>query len=1691
MRINQNISSLNAYRNLMQTDNRISKSLERLSSGLRINRAADDAAGLAISEKMRAQVAGLNQAMRNAQDGISLIQTAEGALNETHSILQRMRELSVQAANDTLTLSDRQEIQKEIDQLTEEIDRIGNTTEFNTKKLLDGTTSALVSTDKLTTKVSMRDGLRVMDQFGQKASGGGNYKLSIDATPGTAQIQKTDIMKIKHAGADAVSEVARDQQGVTPQNASYQLDFTDVNSGTFKLQFTPEGGEAQTTADITFDTTAANLVTNIENALAAVDGYEASDFTVSGDSLDNITIEFTGNLAETPLSLEITDSALLDVGAVSIEASVEESTEGIASQDEVQSVSFENVTGGTFTLTFASTEKQNLDLGGATGGTYTLGDGTSTVTLDYDATAAEVQDALETLYGEGNVEVSDEMMISFYDLGEASGLEFDGTELTGATDASLSSVVVTQEAGVEDISNLRSAAGITFDNSVGGGLEPTLVYNDTEGQIGIEEYAGFDWDNVNTTETSTITLTKTEVGSEEKLKVEIQATDGMGNTLDITDEYAELDADGNYVYSGHGVNFQISGDDFDAMGVGDFVEIDLEQAVSSGTNVDVLGAVSTQNDWTTNTAAGVKGVYSFDITANAIADDTIEIGGVTFTSVAAAPGADDFVVGDTINDTAANLRQAIRDSALGADYEVTGTGATITLTQNTADGEDIHDDGDALVIVQTGGALTASNWSVTGSEEAAAISDAAFANNTIELDYDNLLEGADSVQVEGANLASAEKSSLVIEELGSTNETLKISADNYGEDLNGYTITFTQNVGAFTVAVDTGLKTIEATGDFTGGTLGVPSNLTDLETAINDELTSEGVTTGIVLENDEGLLVMADLAGATGALAGGTEAASYTVSILDGATVLSDDVQTFNLDTEEHLGQARFQATLTGTGALETDDVDMTFRIDGEEFSIAQVNVAGGTAAADVATAIADEINGTDGLKDLVTATVVNNDLRIELNEAGKSFAFDWAVTGGDGVVTIDGDLARDMTAHFAKETNLTAMDYEGTNFVDGVYTVATGDSEAAATASVVNYSSYAQADGVTDLTTGAVGAVTADSEALNISLALEVTGINTDTGEISFSYNYTTMAKDGAQATGEGTLTLDEGANAAVDIDGVFTFDTLNLAAATDFTTGDRLVINASAQAVLNDDSVTFSRDGADAAKFVFNNGALGAATDFSFYQLQDDGVLKESEISLEFDTLYEEASAAQFEVNVNAMQNFQYDNHGVSFTLTQTDADSLSLSKDIEYIEEESVDYAYAEDTTEALAYDATAEEIQAALEGLTTIGEGNVTVTGSDGSWSTTFAGDLESQRVNMMEIDGTALEGTGEIGDIANSSTRIYDIDRFWDASGNFLVTDPQTITLVQGDGAKAAFTIFKDDTLEDVVNKINDAIANPKTNNPGTIEVGKGLGQGEIAPEDAQFAYYVSDPSEDGFDSVEGTIVINSAINGSKGEIKFVGDEEVIKALSLTTIRESVENNYEVTVTDAHTGEAVAEDVQVTGNTLVGTVHANVDVEFDSMANVAVSWDDDTKSFSFASEEEDYETFVHLSDNTMVFHIGANPLQDVGAAIGDMRAHALGVDNIMVTDRESANRAITQIDGAISRVSAERSKMGALQNRLDHTISNLAVSAENLTAAESRIRDLDFAQEMMEYTRNQIMMQAGTAMMANANMKSQSVLQLLG
>ncbi|WP_338091222.1 flagellin [Pelotomaculum isophthalicicum] len=359
--------------------------------------------------------------------------------------------------------------------------------------------------------------------------------------------------------------------------------------------------------------------------------------------------------------------------------------------------------------------------------------------------------------------------------------------------------------------------------------------------------------------------------------------------------------------------------------------------------------------------------------------------------------------------------------------------------------------------------------------------------------------------------------------------------------------------------------------------------------------------------------------------------------------------------------------------------------------------------------------------------------------------------------------------------------------------------------------------------------------------------------------------------------------------------------------------------------------------------------------------------------------------------------------------------------------------------------------------------------------------------------TTFDVSPAFGRAASLDTKLYDIDKFWDASGNFMLTSPQQLKMIQGDGKQTSITLDSNDTIFTVQQKLNNAIRD-------------GLEQGDYVDTTLQrnfveYVYNKNDSAEfknkTGY-SVDGTFVIQSAIAGKSGEIRFSGDDNLINALSLANIQSSRENTFNVWYKDAHSTDPydINPNATISGNLLVGVIHKNVDVLFDSNASIRTitATNSGTGFFQMVAETDQtkyHTTTVHLADNTMVFQIGANPNQDVNASIGNMGASALGVDNILVTDRSSATNSIAKIDAAINRVSSERAKMGALQNRLEHTISNLGVASENLTAAESRIRDVDMAQEMMNLTRLQILGQAGTAMLAQANALPQNVLKLLG
>ena len=349
-------------------------------------------------------------------------------------------------------------------------------------------------------------------------------------------------------------------------------------------------------------------------------------------------------------------------------------------------------------------------------------------------------------------------------------------------------------------------------------------------------------------------------------------------------------------------------------------------------------------------------------------------------------------------------------------------------------------------------------------------------------------------------------------------------------------------------------------------------------------------------------------------------------------------------------------------------------------------------------------------------------------------------------------------------------------------------------------------------------------------------------------------------------------------------------------------------------------------------------------------------------------------------------------------------------------------------------------------------------------------------NVKGGDFLASFDAAYIGKVASGDVKLRDLDKFWDSEGNFMLTDPQTITITQGDGKSASVTLSANDTLNDVANKFNTAIS-------------EGLGQGKYVDDASKFATFTSEPDlNNNSQSVRGTFLLRSVVPGSNGTLSLSGAENVINAFSLNTVQKATETSYTANIKDAHTGAVVASDVKVTGNKLVGVIHENVDVEFDSMAGLSATWDGAKKAYTYNAM--DYDTTLHLSDNTTVFQIGANEGEDMGVNIGDMRSHALGLDEVNVTNRDRAARSITVIDGAIDKVSMQRAKLGAYQNRLEHTINNLTTASENLTAAESRIRDTDMAKEMMNFSKLQIMLQAGNSMLAQANQLPQNVLSLV-
>jgi flagellin len=420
LQINQNIIAFNALRSLKQTSTDIERSVERLSTGLRINRAADDAAGLTISERLRGQVRGLARASQNASEGISYIQTAEGALNEVNTILQRVRELAVQSANGILTSNDRLEIQKEVDQLVDEIDRIAGTTEFNTKKILDGTAAALVSID---------DPTRTQVIINGDVGKGGNYQIRTTLLEApTLGVLKTDQFNTI-AGADRVGDI----NGLTTYLNNVVFDGGASNTGISEIEVQSEDANGRLMVSGGSATISILGISLADETVNLVDTFQAKGLTEDVDRVRITGYDSTGTAINT--AVLVTAALTLEEVSDAISAALFAAGEGIVSVGAAGRFYFS--TAAATSIVLSSLEFEDVDLSGSTFDFEVTAFSVPAASAEVSFGAAFIQGASVALTANGT-RYLDSVTSGINTLGSAStgqlDIRFDATIAAGSTD---------------------------------------------------------------------------------------------------------------------------------------------------------------------------------------------------------------------------------------------------------------------------------------------------------------------------------------------------------------------------------------------------------------------------------------------------------------------------------------------------------------------------------------------------------------------------------------------------------------------------------------------------------------------------------------------------------------------------------------------------------------------------------------------------------------------------------------------------------------------------------------------------------------------------------------------------------------------------------------------------------------------------------------------------------------------------------------------------------------------------------------------------------------------------------------------------------------------------------------------------------------------------------------------------------
>jgi flagellin len=357
------------------------------------------------------------------------------------------------------------------------------------------------------------------------------------------------------------------------------------------------------------------------------------------------------------------------------------------------------------------------------------------------------------------------------------------------------------------------------------------------------------------------------------------------------------------------------------------------------------------------------------------------------------------------------------------------------------------------------------------------------------------------------------------------------------------------------------------------------------------------------------------------------------------------------------------------------------------------------------------------------------------------------------------------------------------------------------------------------------------------------------------------------------------------------------------------------------------------------------------------------------------------------------------------------------------------------------------------------------------------------------DPTATTAAGTVefnlfeSTLAERVTELTWVDRFQEGISLF-DTGSQTITVYVGN-RRGDLVLQPATTLEEVADKLSRLMA--------TSEEMGGLGFGvdgdfSAAGVDGNIANFVTAPTIGTDEAIAGTLVFRSPVPGPNGRIWFSGNDQLIDGFSWAEVKSATQNTLSVTVFDAHTSRLVGR--QEVNDSVLRSIIDGVDVKVEQSADVRVTWDASRKEFTYSSDFGKEVSHLHVVDNPLSLQLGANPGQSLEVRIGSVTREGLQLDDLLVVSKEAAEEAVQKIDSAVVEVAENRARIGAYINRLNSTINIIDITQENLMASESRIRDLDMAKQTVEFTRDQVLVQAATAVLAQANVLPQSVLQLL-